>query len=149
MPRDPPKLASELLRRFGLDDVAFNGDLREGYAAGKSRCWYWHQVLGAIILVQRSALRASLEEIMEKAAAYVIGALALGGLTATLQGFGVGSSHWLAAAVGGPFTGLVVGTAVHRFAATNPLRWTFWMSAAVLVITALGAQCAMCWFVGA
>lgn len=86
---------------------------------------------------------------MEKAAAYVIGALALGGLTATLQGFGIGGSHWLAAAIGGPVTGLAVGGAVRLFAATNLLRWTFWMSAAVLGLTVLGAQCAMCWFVTA
>ena len=86
---------------------------------------------------------------MENAAAYVIGALALGGLTATIQGFGIGSSHWVAAAVGGPITGLVVGAAVHRFTATRLLQWTFWMSVAVLVITAFGAKCAMCWFVGA
>jgi hypothetical protein len=86
---------------------------------------------------------------MERAATYVIGALALGGLTATMQGFGIGSGHWLAAGIGGPLTGLGVGGAVRLFAGTNVLRWTFWMSVAVLALTVLGAQCAMCWFVGA
>ena len=86
---------------------------------------------------------------MERAASYLIGALALGGLTATLQGFGIGGTHWLAAAIGGPVTGLAVGGAVRLFAATNPLRWTFWVSVAVLGVTLFGAQCAMCWFVTA
>ena len=126
------------------NDALF-GDLHEAYLAGKSRRWYWTQVIVAIALIPIRRM----EGIMERAAAYVIGALALGGLTATMQGFGVGSGHWIAAAIGGPITGLGVGSAVRFFAATNVLRWTFWMSVAVLLVTVLGAQCAMCWFVGA
>jgi hypothetical protein len=40
----PPKLATALLRMFGADP-ALAGDLAEGYALGKSRWWYWQQVL--------------------------------------------------------------------------------------------------------
>jgi hypothetical protein len=147
--RTPPKLATALLRWFGPAGPALTGDLIERYHSGQSRWWYWRQVICAIPLVQWPMVRRKMEAAMERTAAYLIGALALGGLTATLQGFGIGSSHWMAAAVGGPITGLAVGVAVHWFAATNLLRWTFWMSAAALVITAMGAKCAMCWFVGA
>ena len=80
---------------------------------------YWRQVIGATIFMQRSRFVANLEVVMERAASYVIGALALGGLTATLQGFGIGGSHWVAAAFGGPVTGLPVGGAVRLF--TRPI----------------------------
>src|SRR5690348_637979 len=130
--RTPPELANRLLRRLRPSEDALAGDLLESYLGGKSRSWYWRQVLCAIVLILWSSIRQ--EATMERVAAYLIGALALGGLTATLQGFGIGSSHWLTAAIGGPITGLGVGVAVRFFAGTNVLRWIFWMSAAVLLI---------------
>ena len=46
--RVPPTLATFLLERFGPKNEALGGDLREGYVAGKSRWWYWGQVVTAI-----------------------------------------------------------------------------------------------------
>jgi hypothetical protein len=47
--RQPPKLASALLRLFGPDGPAFPGDLLERFQSGQSRWWYLHQVLAAIV----------------------------------------------------------------------------------------------------
>ena len=49
--RPVPALATELLLRFGPPDESFVGDLAEEYAAGRSRAWYWRQVLSAIALL--------------------------------------------------------------------------------------------------
>ena len=43
----PPTLATALLRMFGADS-ALAGDLAEHYESGKSRWWYWRQVIGII-----------------------------------------------------------------------------------------------------
>lgn len=48
--RPLPALATTLLLRLGPDDESFAGDLAEEYAAGRSRAWYWRQVLSAIVL---------------------------------------------------------------------------------------------------
>ena len=47
MRRNPPRLATALLKRLS-DNDALAGDLREAYASGRSRVWYWRQVLTAI-----------------------------------------------------------------------------------------------------
>ena len=44
----PPPLATALLKRFGPENDALAGDLREAYAAGKPAWWYWGQVLAAV-----------------------------------------------------------------------------------------------------
>ena len=49
--RPVPALATELLLRFGPPDDSFVGDLAEEYAAGRSRAWYWRQVVSAIALL--------------------------------------------------------------------------------------------------
>lgn len=46
--KTPPRLATMLLERFGPKNDALAGDLRERYMAGKSRRWYWGQVITAI-----------------------------------------------------------------------------------------------------
>jgi hypothetical protein len=61
--RKLPVLATALLQRLGPADVSFVGDLVEEYGAGRSRAWYWRQVLSAIVLgsvrhVHRHPLRA-------------------------------------------------------------------------------------------
>jgi hypothetical protein len=61
--RELPVLATALLQRLGPADVSFVGDLVEEYAAGRSRAWYWRQVLSAIVLgsarhMHRHPLRA-------------------------------------------------------------------------------------------
>src|SRR5258706_11177473 len=65
MLRTPPKLATTLLERFGPENDALSGDLREGYAAGKSERWYWRQVItaiwmGAMTLGLRRAIPSSI-----------------------------------------------------------------------------------------
>jgi hypothetical protein len=51
--RPLPPLATTLLLRLGPDDESFAGDLAEEYAAGRSRAWYWRQVLSAIALTAK------------------------------------------------------------------------------------------------
>jgi hypothetical protein len=77
---------------------------------------------------------------------YSIGALVIGAITATMQGFAIGSTHWLGSAIGAPIAGLAIGWLLAH--GTSVLRWMFWCSAATMAITALGVRCAMCWFVG-
>jgi hypothetical protein len=48
--RKPPIYATGLLLRLGPQDESFIGDLVEEYAAGRSRAWYWRQVLSAVVL---------------------------------------------------------------------------------------------------
>lgn len=51
--KQPPKLATALLRWFGPDSPALAGDLLERYQSGQSRWWYWRQVLTAVVLARR------------------------------------------------------------------------------------------------
>jgi len=46
MRREPPQIATALLKRLS-ENEALAGDLREAYENGKSRSWYWRQVLTA------------------------------------------------------------------------------------------------------
>jgi len=48
--RTPPKLATALLNALGPRDGAVSGDLREVYADGRSRGWYWRQVVTVILV---------------------------------------------------------------------------------------------------
>lgn len=47
---NPPRLAVWLLKHFGpeINLEALTGDLHEGFSQGKSKAWYWRQVLAAI-----------------------------------------------------------------------------------------------------
>jgi hypothetical protein len=47
-----------LLLRFGPREEFLAGDLAERYARGKSRAWYWRQVLGAVLVNIAEELRA-------------------------------------------------------------------------------------------
>jgi len=55
-----PRLARSLLhwviREPGVEAIV--GDIEEGYAAGRSRAWYWSQVLGSILSWWGRSLRA-------------------------------------------------------------------------------------------
>jgi hypothetical protein len=46
----PPKVATWLLQHFGcsLSNDAILGDLAEQFAQGRSRLWYWRQIVRAI-----------------------------------------------------------------------------------------------------
>ena len=45
--RTPPRLATLLLALVAADE-ALAGDLEEEYRAGRSRAWYWRQVIAAV-----------------------------------------------------------------------------------------------------
>jgi hypothetical protein len=56
----PPKLATWLLKRFGEERTteAILGDLTERFQAGKTRWWYWKQVVIAAVACARCDLQA-------------------------------------------------------------------------------------------
>lgn len=49
-PPEPPRAALALLRRYLPDNEALAGDLVEAFAAGRSRTWFWRQVLLAVAI---------------------------------------------------------------------------------------------------
>jgi hypothetical protein len=51
--RQPPRLATAVLNRLAVADQSMTGDLAEEYHAGRSRYWYWRQVLAVIALAWR------------------------------------------------------------------------------------------------
>jgi hypothetical protein len=59
--RIPPKIAAWLLRKWGSHYHAESlaGDLIEQYQEGRSRAWYWKQVVAAVSIAQVHAIRAS------------------------------------------------------------------------------------------
>ena len=54
----PPPRATALLKRFGPENDALAGDLREAYIAGKPGWWYWGQVLAAVARTNDRVLMA-------------------------------------------------------------------------------------------
>ena len=56
--RRPPRLASLLLERLAPGNEALLGDLEEEFSGGRSRAWYWRQVMAAIALQGPLAVRA-------------------------------------------------------------------------------------------
>lgn len=57
--REPPKIAMWLLQQWAspYQRDSLLGDLLEMYCAGRSRTWYWRQVMVALILARVRALR--------------------------------------------------------------------------------------------
>jgi hypothetical protein len=72
--RTPPKLATAILNRLVPAHDALAGDLREAYVAGKSRSWYWGQVLA---VVWRTALNVGRPSFWWSAAAVTAAFLVL------------------------------------------------------------------------
>jgi hypothetical protein len=58
--REPPRMAVWLLKHWAspYQRESLVGDLLEMYRAGRSRTWYWQQVLAALILARARALRS-------------------------------------------------------------------------------------------
>jgi hypothetical protein len=58
--RQPPRMAVWLLRQWAspYQRESLLGDLLETYRAGRSRMWYWRQVITALILGRARALRS-------------------------------------------------------------------------------------------
>jgi hypothetical protein len=56
--RRPPVIATWLLKRFGAArySESMAGDLIEQYGQGRSRSWYWQQVVFAILVARASAM---------------------------------------------------------------------------------------------
>ena len=79
---------------------------------------------------------------------YLAFAAVIAAVTATMQGFGIGTPHWIGAAVGGPVLGLGVGLLSRLVWRSHLSRWVLVGSLVTLALTVAGAQCAMCFFVG-
>jgi hypothetical protein len=45
---EPPKLATWILNRFAPRNNALAGDLAEEFRQGRSRAWYWRQIIAAV-----------------------------------------------------------------------------------------------------
>ena len=56
--REPPRMAVWLLRRWAspYQRESLVGDLLEMYRTGRSRAWYWRQVIIALILARARSL---------------------------------------------------------------------------------------------
>lgn len=80
--------------------------------------------------------------------AYLALAFVLSAVTGSLQGFGVGSLHWIEATAGGPALGLGIGLLMQLVRRTDLPRCVLAGSLLTLGLTVAGAQCAMCVFVG-
>jgi hypothetical protein len=87
--REPPKMAVWLLRRWAspYQRDSLLGDLLEMYRAGRSRLWYWRQVIAALILARARALRSLPGTSFGTALLRLVNALLLAGIIA----LGVGS----------------------------------------------------------
>ena len=87
--REPPRVALWLLRRWAspYQRESLVGDLLEMYCAGRSRGWYWRQVLAALLLARARGLRALLRGGFATAVLRLVNALLLAGVIA----LGIGS----------------------------------------------------------
>jgi hypothetical protein len=87
--RDPPRMALWLLRRWAspYQRESLLGDLLEMYRAGRSRGWYWRQVLAALLLARARGLRSLLRSGFATAVLRLVNALLLAGVIA----LGIGS----------------------------------------------------------
>jgi hypothetical protein len=82
--REPPKMAVWLLKQWASPyrRDSLLGDLREMYRAGRSRLWYWRQVIAALILARARALRSLPETSFGTALLRLVNALLLAGIIA-------------------------------------------------------------------
>jgi hypothetical protein len=87
--REPPKMAVWLLKQWAspYQRESLVGDLLEMYRAGRSRMWYWRQVIAALILARARALRSLPHTGFGSALVRLVNALLLAGIIA----LGIGS----------------------------------------------------------
>lgn len=87
--RQPPSMAQWLLKQLSspYQREALLGDLLEMYRAGRTRTWYWRQVIAALILAQARALSSLSGKSFGPALLRLIKGLLLAGVIA----LGVGS----------------------------------------------------------
>jgi hypothetical protein len=87
--REPPRIAVWLLKVWASPyrRESLVSDLREMYRGGRSRSWYWRQVIAALLIARLRAFRMLPRIIPGSALLRLINALILAGLIA----LGVGS----------------------------------------------------------
>jgi hypothetical protein len=121
----PPRLASFLLQRLGPHNEPLVGDLLEERANGRSRTWYWRQVLIAVISGAMTSLQRD-KWLALRAVALAIGIQALIGMLVEPVW-----EHWLSAQIM-EVTQRMWG----RAATTSSLQWAhtlLWFPASVCV----------------
>ena len=87
--REPPRLAVWLLKQWASPyrRDSLLGDLLEMYRSGRSRTWYWRQVITALILARARALRLAPRTAFGTGLMRLVNALLLAGIIA----LGIGS----------------------------------------------------------
>jgi hypothetical protein len=87
--REPPRLALWLLMNFASPyrRESLAGDLLEMYLAGRSRVWYWRQVMAALLVARAQGLRLLSRASIGNALLRIVNALLLAGTIA----LGIGS----------------------------------------------------------
>jgi hypothetical protein len=82
--REPPKMAVWLLKQWAspyqCDSLA--GDLLEMYRDGRSRSWYWRQVVAALLIARLRTLRMLSRTALANAIVRFLNALLLAGIIA-------------------------------------------------------------------
>jgi hypothetical protein len=87
--REPPRMAVWLLKQWASPyrREALLGDLLEMYRGGRSRTWYWRQVVAALVLARARALQLPPGTSAGTALWRLVNALLLAGIIA----LGIGS----------------------------------------------------------
>ena len=82
--REPPRTAVWLLSRWAspYQRESLVGDLLELYREGRSRSWYWRQVIAALSIARLRALRLLLRTTLGSALMRLVNALLLAGVIA-------------------------------------------------------------------
>ena len=86
--REPPRLAVWLLKRWASPyrRESLLGDLLEMYRAGRSRTWYWRQVIAALTLARARALCSLARTGFGTALLRLVNALLMAGIIALSAG---------------------------------------------------------------
>ena len=121
--RKLPAVATGLLLRLGPQDESFIGDLVEEYGGGRSRVWYWRQVLSAVLLTSIRQVGAH--------PARTLAAVATGWATSLLIFFFLGDAT--ADGLAGWFWNWD-----RQIAYQTDVWWPFWITASFVSYTGFG-----------